>query len=389
MFILNVLCETPSFLRIMYFVNILRRILFIILPIALIFFITLKFYKNIVKGDSDVKESLNIVLKKLLAVVMLFFVPFIVNFVISFTDYDIKDSYNSCLANATIEKINYYTEVQDKVYKVEDIISKAKQMPTIENLNAARDAVSELYGVANGTIIEDLEYELGTLSTKITMSNAEFNCKISGGVYKDNNCVIQRPTVVDSSNVSKSSNGMVYYTFKSQNDYLVINSTISVVDYVKYIKANKICQTQSKDFRYGDQCLCFAEEHAHALVTGDTHKTAAQVNESYYSSSFISSYDNDNKSIILNMIYSSLVSNKPVILQVNGRKDGTTRHYVTVIGFRNGITSASNLKDTDLLYIDSNDGGVYQLHDWGTPKFMTTGAKCGKKYSGYQVYIVK
>ena len=387
MLISNVICETTAFLRLMFLANLFRKLLFIVLPIVLIVVITLKFYKNIIHTSDDFKKDLNLVLKKLGAVIILFFVPLLVDFVISLTGANIRDTYKSCTENATVEKIAYYGQIEEKVSKVKDLILQVRNAPTVENLAIAENAVSDLYGVANGSIIEDLEYSLASIRTNVTMSNVEFNCKAKGGVYVNNICTFPKPTV-DGNTSNPSQSGMAYYTFNKTNDYLVVNTKLSVKEYVKIVQSKNICQKQSSGKVYDDQCLCFAEEHAHALTTGDTHKKASQVAYSYYSG-FVNKFDDNDKSKILNVIYSELVSNKPIILQVNGNKAGTSRHYVVVIGFKSSVTSASSLKETDLLLIDSYDGKVEQLHEWGRSRFMTTGAKCHKDYSGYQVYMLK
>ena len=382
MFILNVICETTSFLRLLYFVKLARMLLFIVVPIGLIITIILKLYKSVISGGEDIKEILPTSLKKVLATLILFIIPSVVSFIISFTGMEFKDTYNTCLSNATLEKIDYYANVELKVSEAQELIDSIKMMPTTNNLKKAEEAVSKLYGVANGSIIEDLEYELASIRTKITMSDEEFLCKSKGGVYKDGNCEM----ITANGGGIRSSSGMVYYTYKTQNDYLVVNTKLSVSEYVKFVESNHICQKQESS-TYWDQCLCFAEEHMHALTTGDKSKKPSQITESYYSG-FVNKSDNDDKSVILKLIYSELVSNKPVILQVNGNKDGTSRHYVTVLGFKSTVTSADNLKEEDLLLLDSYDGKVKELHPYPTSRFMTTGAKCKKDYSGYQVYML-
>ena len=154
---------------------------------------------------------------------------------------------------------------------------------------------------------------------------------------------------------------------------------------MKIVESKHICQDQKNGTVYYDQCLCFAEEHMHALTTGDTHKSSSEIKEFYYSG-FVKAYDNDDKTSILKIVYSELVSNKPIILQVNGNRNGTSRHYVVVIGFKSTVKNADNLKPSDFLIIDSYDGKVEELHEDGTSRFMTTGAKCKKDYSGYQIY---
>ena len=383
MLTLNVICETSSFLRILYFLSIARKLLFIVLPILLIIKITFKAYKNIINTNGEYKEDLKSVFKKILAVIIMFFVPTFINITMSLMGTETKDTYKTCLDNATISKINYYKEVEAKVNDVKELIYNLQSKPTIENLSIAEYAVSSLYGVANGSIIEDLEYKLASIRTKVTMSEDEFICKSKAGIYKDGECTYPKPNSNNQELVS--ANGLVSYTFKTSNDYLVVNNKISIVDYMKIVESKHICQDQKNGTVYYDQCLCFAEEHIHALITGDTHKLASEIKGSYYSG-FVKAYDNNNIDDILKIVYSELISNKPIILQVNGNKNGSSRHYVVVIGFKSSVKNADNLKPSDFLIIDSYDGNVEQLHEEGTSRFMTTGARCKKEYSGYQVY---
>ena len=386
MLISNVICETSSFLRVLLFLKVARRLLFMLLPIILIVVISFRTYKNIINQDEDYKQVITNSLKKIGAVVIIFLIPTMVNIVISLGDKTTKDTYKACLANATSEKIEYYSKIEEKVDEVKDLIFQVKSIPTMENLEKAESAVASLYGVANGSIIEDLEFSLASIRSKVTMSDAEFSCKAQGGVYENGNCTFKRPTVASGGSVSSS--GMVYYSFKSTNDYLVVNTTLNVANYTKFVEDNRICQDQKNGTIYYDECLCFAEEQVHALTTGDTSKKSFQIPTYYYSN--FTTYSDDDKNKVLNMVYSELISNRPVILHVNGNKNGTSRHYVTVIGFKSTVTSAANFKETDILLIDSYDCQVEQLHEWGTSRFMTTGKKCNKPdYSGYQVYMVR
>ena len=386
MLVSNVVCETSAVLRILWLVNLLRRLLFFGLPILLTLVITFKAYKNIINANEEVKTSIMDALKRMSAVVIIFFIPTIVNIVISFGSQTVKDTYKTCIANATIEKIGYYQEVESKVSKVKDLIYQVKSTPTIENLEKAENAVHELYGVANGSIIEDLEYNLASIRSKVVMSDAEFLCKARGGIFENNECTFKRPSVAGSGGINSS--GMVYYSYKTTHDYLVVNTSLNVLDYTKFVKDNRICQDQQNGTIYYDQCLCFAEEQVHALTTSDTSRKSFEIPHKYYNN-FVA-YSDDDKEKVLNVVYSELISNRPVILHVNGNKAGTSRHYVTVIGFKSAVTSAANFKETDMLLIDSYDCEVEELHEWGTSRFMTTGKKCNKPdYSGYQVYMVK
>ena len=386
--ILNVICETSFFLQMFLFLKILRRLLFLILPIVLIIVIIIKIYKNIVNNGNELKQELKNVKNKLIAIVIIFLVPTIVNIVMSLMSVDVRDSYKTCLENATVEKINYYSNIEEEVSEIKDFIISVKRVPTLENLALAQKKVSNLYGTANGTIIEDLEYQLADLRAKITMTQDEFDCKRLGGRYEDNTCKYPEK-------FSISDTGMSYYTFKSKNDYVVVSTKADVQKYYKYVKEYEICQKHGTNF-FHDKCLNFAEEHAHSLATGKFKKDVESISITWYENTF-SAFSTDDKSEILKVIYSELISNKPVIIHVNGNKSGTSRHYVTAIGFKSTVTGPNTITDTDILFIDSADCGMKPLYDWGakikdfgTPRFLTTGKKCGKKdYSGYQVYMLK
>ena len=82
------------------------------------------------------------------------------------------------------------------------------------------------------------------------------------------------------------------------------------------------------------------------------------------------------------------MNGKPVVLQVNGNKAGTSRHFVTVVGFKDGVVSGSTLQETDLLIVDSWDGELESM-DTEKSRFMTTGAACHKDYSGYRLRVFK
>ena len=90
----------------------------------------------------------------------------------------------------------------------------------------------------------------------------------------------------------------------------------------------------------------------------------------------------------MSKIYSEIMSGRPVVLQVNGNKAGTSRHFVTVVGFKDGITDPSKLTEKDLLIVDSWDGQIERM-DTSTSRFMTTGAQCNKEYSGYRLRVLK
>ena len=88
------------------------------------------------------------------------------------------------------------------------------------------------------------------------------------------------------------------------------------------------------------------------------------------------------------IIYNEITNGKPLILQVNGNKKGTSRHYVTVVGFKSSVKSANSLTQKDLLIKDSWDGKLERM-DGSSSRFMTSGKDCHKSYNGYYLAIMK
>ena len=170
------------------------------------------------------------------------------------------------------------------------------------------------------------------------------------------------------------------------DEWTVVTTKISVPDYLKVIASNHITQNSDTE-KYGDYCLAFAYVHASNMYNGVTTDTNVSAGNYKHASEF-SSFYSDSKTETLQKIYSEILQGRPVVMQVNGNKAGTSRHFVTVVGFRNSITDPSALTEEDLLIVDSWDGKVERM-DLSSSRFMTTGSQTGKKYSGYYLRTLK
>lgn len=167
--------------------------------------------------------------------------------------------------------------------------------------------------------------------------------------------------------------------------WVVTKTASNLKEYASYVSSNKVSQTADTS-KYGDSCLSFSYSHAYDMFKGTRTNTASAGNYAHAGS--FTDFIHDDKQTVLNKIYDEIMKGRPLVLQVNGNKQGTSRHFVTVVGFRNGITSAENLTEKDLLIIDSWDGKVERM-DTATSRFMTTGAACRKDYSGYRLQVLK
>jgi len=169
------------------------------------------------------------------------------------------------------------------------------------------------------------------------------------------------------------------------SQYDVIDSTISPVDYQKFAYDKGIRQN-SNTKRYSDYCLAFSYVHASNIYNGYTGDDAESAYNWKHASEF-TNYFNDNKTETLKVVYDEIMEGKPVVLQVNGNKSGTSRHFVTVVGVKNG-TDKEKITEQDLLIIDSWDGKLERM-DESTSRFMTTGKQTNKNYTGYYLRLLK
>ena len=170
------------------------------------------------------------------------------------------------------------------------------------------------------------------------------------------------------------------------SDWVVVNTKFGVKDYADYAY-NKGIRQDSNAGRYGDMCLAFSYVHASNLMSGSTADNAESAMAWAHAGEF-KDYFSDNKQQVLSTIYNQIVEGKPVILQVNGNKEGTHRHFVTVVGFNKNVVSEETITEKDLLIYDSWDGKIESM-DTSTSRFMTTGAQTGKTYSGYYLRLSK
>ena len=169
------------------------------------------------------------------------------------------------------------------------------------------------------------------------------------------------------------------------SNYNVINSAMSPVEYQSFAYDKGIRQNSNTE-RYSDYCLAFSYVHASNIYNNSTSDNAESAYNWKHAAEFYD-YFNDNKAETLQVVYDQIMEGKPVILQVNGNKAGTSRHFVTVVGVKDGVTK-SNVSEGDLLILDSWDAKLERM-DEPTSRFMTTGSETHKSYSGYYLRILK
>ena len=176
---------------------------------------------------------------------------------------------------------------------------------------------------------------------------------------------------------------------KDVDEYLVVDTKNDVISLANYVEGRV---SQNTPPGYPDMCLSFAYYHAYKLYNGDPLSSMTAVEGAkYHYGSFFTGVKNDSKQEILKVVYEQIKQGRPCILHVNGNTSGTSRHYVTVVGYKKTVTSGETMSETDLLIIDSYDGKLERMDKEGS-RFMISGYDTGRKGAkayGYQVYILK
>lgn len=179
-------------------------------------------------------------------------------------------------------------------------------------------------------------------------------------------------------------------TIIDTSEYTLVATRNDVVDFAKAVDSLNVAQNHPPG--YGDLCLSFAYYHAYKLYNGDPFSTlSAEAASKYEFAAKFQSFKSESKQEVLAKVYESINAGQPCVLHVNGNKDGTSRHYVTVVGYKNSVTSSYSITEDDLLIIDSYDGKLERM-DTSNSRFMITGhdtGRTGSKAYGHQVYIFR
>ena len=259
---------------------------------------------------------------------------------------------------------------------------------SIEECKTAINNESVFMGPAATSCIEALDQT--NLKSK-DMTNT-FNVVIqylndtSANYQSGDSAATQEISSVNNSNLSSitGSGNMITGNFKG-NKYNIANTKGELQDYLNFIGRNEVAETKDVDV-YGGSCLGFAYVHAYGIYANRRNITADD-GKAYRAGCSYNKYINDDKQAVLTKVYTELNNNRPVVLQVNGNKAGNSRHFVTVVGYKNNVQNAAQLTEKDLLIIDSYDGRLKTM-DQSDSRFMTSGAQCGKDYSGYRVDVM-
>lgn len=297
-----------------------------------------------------------------------------------------------------------YTSIQNEVRN--GVSTKKSELDNLDNqiVSLVNNIDSKILSIKNGKN-DEVVASAASIDTSIKKSTdgstglEKLKNLIYGGSSSSNNdgIVSRLKRIKNASKSTKTTTSTtvkVEKSVKSSNvntidilgsKYDVIKSSISPQDYQSFAYDKGIRQNSNTE-RYSDLCLAFSYVHASNIYNGSYSDNAESAYNWAHASEF-SDYFNDDKTETLKVVYDQVMDGKPVILQVNGNKSGTSRHFVTVVGIKDGVNK-EKITEQDLLILDSWDAKLERM-DESTSRFMTTGKQTNKSYSGYYLRVLK
>ena len=392
--LLNV-CESPSFLRVLLILKHAFKIVCVVVPLIIIITVIKSLIKPITSGnDDEIKEVFKVSVRKIIAGLVIFFIPSLVSYFISLTGEDTLYDAKQCMARVSLEDIEYYTKIES----ITALVDVAKRNPSKDSIEEARNAVDS----AKGYLREDnmIKYltDLDEAEQEIDKLKKQAECERKGSKYQNGYCYTvykkfpeKKPTPGSGSsgdyNYNPAGGGGGTTTLNILNgSWTVVNTAMPVDRYALSLRSRGVYQGANPD-RYNDKCLGFAYTHAWGLYNNNASYRGDD-GMNYAGAGNFTTYINDDLQDVLGVVYNEINAGHPVILQVNGNKQGTSRHFVTVVGYDSSVRNASTLQATDLLILDSYDAQLERM-DQGNSRFVVTGAACHKDYSGYRIQYLK
>ena len=163
------LCENELFLRILYFFNIAISVIRFVIPIILIVKMALDIYHQVINVDD--KDSKDKITKRIVASIIIFLVPTIINVFLGFmeTISGYKFNYSECNANANPQTIN------DIISKREEEENKKNDLESEENKQKIRGYLSSLTILTINNNSTSKDHISPYVGQKFDVSDSELN----------------------------------------------------------------------------------------------------------------------------------------------------------------------------------------------------------------------
>ena len=173
-------------------------------------------------------------------------------------------------------------------------------------------------------------------------------------------------------------NNIKYYVCNNET-YVLAKTKNDLDSFVRKVKG-KISQNADVT-NCGSACLSFSLYHAYFIQYGNMNEMNLNDACNYnYPIRFDTIY-NVNKQTILGMIFDEINTGRVIVMQVDNNNQG--RHFVLVVGYKRGVYNKSQLKEEDLIFIDSWDGVLK------TGKSSTRRMYSDSNKGGYRVDKIK
>ncbi len=306
----------------------------------------------------------------------------------------VKSDVTSVLSQAVTKAVGLYDKVSELKTTDESYETDKSELESLKNSEPSYSSSN-----GNGESSEHQSWKSRVRDKENSVENLKNKCKslqseadsiassINSLTISDEPAEVVLETPEESGvQITELSNGMISYTFDGET-YYVANTKLSLNKYLKVIDNQYIAQKYKKS--YSGKCLGFTYIHSYDLYAGSTNHTGddASNGHSPYSISQLQTWD---KSEAIKKIVSEVSSGRPVIVQVNGNKAGTRRHFVTVVGIKESAVKTGNVSEKDLLILDSYDGDLRTLDTSKSKyRFMTRGKDTGNGNYGYYVISMK
>ena len=181
------ICDNPEILKVMMLIKIVISAICVAVPIILIVVLMLDYAKAVSSNDNDMvmKVTRNLPYR-LIAVVVIFFIPSLVKIVVNIADGS-ANTYIGCIENATPDNIeSAYTE------SAADSVRKAKETLSINDYYAAKTQISKVKDVTEknelSQELEDIKVYID-LKTEIDRLTTSYNRKDYNALYDKINAI--------------------------------------------------------------------------------------------------------------------------------------------------------------------------------------------------------
>lgn len=243
------ICNSSGVLRLFYFLKIALSIILTILPIIVIIITIINIFKIVLDGKSDtMKSTLIISFKRILASIIVFLLPTIMNFI--FTSLvDMNIDFATCITNANLDYIKE-REKEEKLERDEEYQKRVQERKEYELLQQAKQEQirQEREEYNNGGELEGEVLTSGTSGTyfaPLQNSKGGSSASVTGGcsnespVYHDVSASIGTPVYAPYDGVAKyiqsNCNG-VLYSFGNQVRVYADDGSGTYITYAHFSK---------------------------------------------------------------------------------------------------------------------------------------------------------